>query len=97
MDYLNAKGLKKFNAINFGFKHYSGCTRNIIVSYGTTISQLIRKFFETINFIDSSKKHCLLYNAKQINIEDQTTIENFFKNNDNPKIYFYDFNCSTVW
>ena len=71
------------NKINFMFKTTQGIIRNINADYGTTISELIKKYFNIMGkpeLFNNPQDICFLCNAKRLNFNDNTKIEIFFKN-----------------
>ena len=80
--------------INIVFQTTQGLSKNLVLSYGTTISKALRQClweFCLPDFIESEKKR-FLHNAVQLKFEDQTPVEVFFKNNINPKVIVNDIN-----
>ena len=75
--------LSSKNKLNFIFKTTQGVIRNINVDYGTTISELIKKYFNIMGkpeLFNNPRDICFLCNAKRLNFNDNTKIEDFFKN-----------------
>ena len=71
------------NIINFAIKTTQGVIRNLKFEYGTTISELIKKYFNIMGkpeLFNNPQDICFLYNAKRLNFNDNTKIEDFFKN-----------------
>ena len=81
----------KFNVL---FTTTIGTKRMMVLNYGTTVDQALRKYLEHMgkkNLINS-EKISFLYNAAKLNFGDNTPIEKFFKNITNPKIVVNDVN-----
>ena len=71
------------NKLNFIFKTTQGIIRNLDVDYGTTISELIKEYFNIVGkpeLFNNPQDICFLVNAKRLNFNDNTKIEDFFKN-----------------
>ena len=85
---LNKPGPK----INVLFTTTIGTKRNVILTYGTTIDQALRKYLDQVGKSDlvNSDQISFLYNAAQLKFGDNTKIENFFKNMINPKVVVND-------
>jgi len=83
------KNIKKMNVI---FKTSSGKVFHFIVDYGTTVKELLKKFFDRIGLPDliGCKDIIFYFNAKFIEYENQTPIEKFFDPNPNPVIIVND-------
>ena len=60
----------------------------LVVDYGTTVKELLKKFFDRIGRPDlmGCKDIFFIFNAKKIEYENQTPIEKFFNPNPNPVI-----------
>ena len=72
----------KEKAFNVLFSTRYGKTINIIVKHGTSINDLIKKFFAEIKkpeLIKRKEDICFLYNASKINIDSKEKVENFFR------------------
>ena len=71
-----------------------GTSRNIVLSYGTTIDQALKKYLDQVGKLDlvNSDKISFLFNAAKLNFGDNTTVEKFFKNSVNPKVVVNDTN-----
>ena len=87
---LNKPGPK----INVLFTTTIGTSRNIVLSYGTTIDQALKKYLDQVGKLDlvNSDKISFLFNAAKLNFGDNTTVERFFKNSVNPKVVVNDTN-----
>ena len=87
---LNKPGPK----INVLFTTTIGTSRNIVLSYGTTIDQALKKYLDQVGKLDlvNSDKISFLFNAAKLNFGDNTTVEKFFKNSVNPKVVVNDTN-----
>ena len=71
------------NKINFIFKTTQGVRRVLLVEHGTTIHDLIKKYFTIMGkpeLINNKKDICLLSNARTLQFDDETPIEQYFKN-----------------
>ena len=81
----------KFNVL---FTTTIGTKRMMVLNYGTTVDQALRKYLEHMGkeSLINSDKISFLYNAAKLNFGDQTPIEKFFKNISNPKIVVNDVN-----
>ena len=88
---LQPKNIKKKNVI---FKTTRGKVFQFIVDYGTTVKELLKKFFDRIGLPDliGCKDIIFIFNAKKIEYENQTPIEKFFNHNPNPVIIVNDKN-----
>ena len=68
----------------------------MVYDYGTTIDKSLEKYLKRVGRPDlyqqKSNKICFLFNAAQLKIGDQTKVENFFKNVQNPKVVVNDVN-----
>ena len=82
--------------INVIFKTTQGTTTAMVYDYGTTIDKSLEKYLKRVGRPDlyqqKSNKICFLFNAAQLKIGDQTQVENFFKNVQNPKVVVNDVN-----
>ena len=82
--------------INVIFKTTQGTTTAMVYDYGTTIDKSLEKYLKRVGRPDlyqqKSNKICFLFNAAQLKIGDQTKVENFFKNVQNPKVVVNDVN-----
>ena len=70
------------NKINFIFKTTQGVRRVLLVDHGTTIHDLIKKYFEVMgkpDLINNKEDICFLSNARTMKFDDQTPIEQYFK------------------
>ena len=79
--------------INIMFTTTVGAKRNLKFNHGTTISQAIKKYLESVNrpeLFGQNDKVNFLYNANKIDFNDNTTIENKFRNVMMPKIVVND-------
>ena len=79
--------------INIMFTTTIGAKRNLKFKYGTTISQALKKYLESVNkpeLFGQNDKVNFLYNANKIDFNDNTTIENKFRNVMMPKIVVND-------
>ena len=75
--------------INITFKTAEGEQDTIVFNYGTTISDILKRYLNKINhpgFIKKSDNIVFLYNAKKLKFNDRTKIEKFFNNNSIPVI-----------
>ena len=82
--------------INVIFKTTQGTTTAMVYDYGTSIDKSLEKYLKRVGRPDlyqqKSNKICFLFNAAQLKIGDQTNVENFFKNVQNPKVVVNDVN-----
>ena len=81
--------------INVVFNTTQGTTHNLIFPYGTTMSEAIEKYLQRVgrpDLIGNTDKICFLVNAQKIKYNDKTPIEQYFRNNANPKIVVNDTN-----
>ena len=81
--------------LNIVFNTTQGTLHNLVLPYGTTISQAIEKYLNRVGRPDLFGKPdqlCFLVNAQKLQFNDQTPIEQYFKNNLNPKIVVNDTN-----
>ena len=82
--------------INVIFKTTQGTTTAMVYDYGTSIDKSLEKYLKRVGRPDlyqqKSNKICFLFNAAQLKIGDQTQVENFFKNVQNPKVVVNDVN-----
>ena len=71
-----------------------GTKRTIVLAYGTTVDQALRKYLDQVGKLDlvGSDKISFLYNAAKLNYGDNTPVENFFRNNMYPKVVVNDTN-----
>ena len=85
------KNIKKMNVI---FKTSSGKLFHFNVDYGTTVKELLKKFFDRIGRPDlmGCKYIIFIFNAKKIEYENQTPIEKFFDTVGDPVIIVSDKN-----
>ena len=87
---LNKPGAK----ISVLFTTTIGTKRTIVLAYGTTVDQALRKYLDQVGKLDlvGSDKISFLYNAAKLNYGDNTPVENFFRNNMYPKVVVNDTN-----
>ena len=82
--------------INVIFKTTQGTTHTMVYNYGTTIDKGLAKYLNRVGrpdlIGDKSNKICFLFNAAQLKFGDQTKVETFFKNVNNPKVVVNDVN-----
>ena len=82
--------------INVIFKTTQGTTHTMVYNYGTTIDKSLAKYLNRVGrpdlIGDKSNKICFLFNASQLKFGDQTKVETFFKNVNNPKVVVNDVN-----
>ena len=81
--------------LNIVFNTTQGTTHNLVLPFGTTISQAIEKYLKRVGrpeLIGNTDKICFLINAQKIKYGDNTPIEKFFQNNPHPKIVVNDTN-----
>ena len=82
--------------INVIFKTTQGTTTAMVYDYGTTIDKALEKYLKRVGrpdlYREKSNKICFLFNAAQLKIGDQTKVEAFFKNVQNPKVVVNDVN-----
>ena len=79
--------------INIMFTTTVGAKRTLKFKYGTTISQALKKYLESVNRLElfgQNDKVNFLYNANKIDFNDNTTVENKFRNIIMPKIVVND-------
>ena len=73
------------------FKTTQGIHHFIAVNYETTIGQLLNKYLILIRrpdlIVKKSNEIVFLYNAFKLRFEDETPVEEFFKNNMSPTIF----------
>ena len=76
----NMKMEKPKQKINISFKTSRGFNKNIIVDYGTSICDMIKKYFNEIGKPElfGNKDICFIYNARKLNPHDNSKVENFF-------------------
>ena len=71
--------------MNIHFKTTQGIHHFIAVNYETTIGQLLNKYLILIRrpdlIVNKSNEIVFLYNAFKLRFEDETPVEEFFKNN----------------
>lgn len=90
--------LKPRRKMNVIVRHVTDYTTNIIMYYGETIDQLLKKCIIQFNVLlgdyklnlKDSNRFFFMYNAKELKFGDKTKVEEFFKNLINPKIIFND-------
>jgi len=77
---------------DFIFKTTKGKLFHFNVDYGTTVKELLKKFFDRIGRPDlmGCKDIFFIFNAKKIEYENQTPIEKFFNFSHNPVIIVND-------
>jgi len=82
--------------MNIHFKTTQGIHHSIAVNYETTIGQLLNKYLILIRrpdlIVKKSNEIVFLYNAFKLRFEDETPVEEFFKNNMSPTIIVNDIN-----
>ena len=82
--------------MNIHFKTTHGIHHSIAVNYETTIGQLLNKYLILIRrpdlIVKKSNEIVFLYNAFKLRFEDETPVEEFFKNNMSPTIIVNDIN-----
>ena len=81
--------------INIIFQTTQGVARTFVFDYGTTIDEVLKKYFYRINkpeIINQKGKFCFTFNASQLKFGDKTKIEEFFKGISNPKVVVNDVN-----
>ena len=83
--------------INVIFNTTQGVSHAVPIDFGTTIDQALRKYLGRVgktelldDIANTSAKLCFLFNAQQLKFGDNRKIEDFFKNNLNPKIIVND-------
>ena len=79
--------------INIIFKTTQGVSHTIPFNYGTTIDEVLKKYFYRTNkpeLINQKGKFCFLFNSNQLKFGDKTKIEEFFKGIPNPKVVVND-------
>ena len=86
VDFTNDNDIEKIHVI---FIYDTGQRSTLIISYGTTIEEMIDKFLFAINKSEmksyvNDEKICFLYNASKLKLEDKTPVGKYFKNNKNP-------------
>ena len=81
----------KLNAL---FTTTVGTKKNVILNYGTTIDQALKKYLNLVNKSElvNSNKISFLFNAAKLSFGDNTKVEDFFKNITNPKVVVNDTN-----
>ena len=78
------------------FKTTAGLTTSIVFDYGTTMDEVLKKYWERIGKPENihSNRFCFLFNAKKINYGIKTPVEQYFKFDDNPRVIVYEvLNC----
>ena len=87
---LNSPGPK----MNLIFTTTQGTKRNLVVNYGTTIAQALRKYLREVgkSDLENSDKISFLYNAAKLDFTKTDKVEDYFKNLLNPKIVVNDTN-----
>ena len=82
--------------MNIVFNTTQGTTHNMVFPYGTTISEALKKYLQRVGrpdlFNNQDNKICFLVNATKLKFDDNTPIEQFFKNSINPKVVVNDIN-----
>ena len=78
--------------ISFIFETTKGTRFTILANHGTTVNELLKKFFDRIGRPElmGCKDIIFIFNAKNIEYEDQTPIEIFFDTYHNNEIIVYD-------
>ena len=85
----NMEALDNIKKMNITFKTTQGISKNIVVDYGTSIDNMLKKYLKEVNhpeLINSKDKICFLFNARKLKFGDKTKIEDYFKNTFIPKI-----------
>ena len=82
--------------LNVIFKTTKGTQTTLVLTHGTTIDTALKKYLKRVGkpelIIKKDSKICFLYNATQLKFGDNTTIEQFFKFNNNPTVVVNDVN-----
>ena len=84
-DDINEPGPKK----NICFRNHNGITTFMVLNYGTTIDEMLKKYLNLINrpyLYGQSNKIEFIYNAGLIRFGDKTSIGELFKYHPNPKV-----------
>ena len=71
------------NKVNLVFKTTGGLKTNLIINYGTTVSEALLIYLKRVGkpeLFDPNSGIFFLYNAKRINLNDNTKIEDFIRN-----------------
>ena len=79
--------------LNVVFSTTRGLKTYLVLNYGTTIDEMLRKYLIRVNredMIGKDGKICFLFNGIEIRFGDKTTVEEFFKNVANPKVVVND-------
>ncbi len=83
------------NNINIIFKTSQGLTTKMTYSYGTTINEVLKNYLKQVGrpdlIEDKGRKITFLHNATQLKFGDQTTVEKYFKS-DNQSVTVDDIN-----
>ena len=82
--------------LNVIFKTTKGTQTTLVLSHGTTIDTALKKYLKRIGKPELINKKdsmiCFLYNAAKLQFGDNTTVEQFFKFNNNPTVVVNDVN-----
>ena len=79
--------------MNITFNTTQGIKKNIVVDYGTSIDDMLKKYLKEVNhpeLIDNNDKIIFLYIANKLKFGDKTKIEDYFKFNHHPLIIVND-------
>ena len=97
VDFTNDNDIEKIHVI---FERGDGNRSTLIISYVTTIEEMIDKFLFAINKTEMksyvNEKICFLYNANKLKLGDKTPVGKYFKNNKNPKRMIIDIRALLV-
>ena len=79
------------------FKTTQGISHILVVNYGVTIDELLKRYLKRIGrpdlIGDDHKKICYLFNGGyKLKFGDKTTVEKFFKNVPHPTVVVYESN-----
>ena len=78
------------------FRSTTGSSLELFYPISNSVDDLLNLFFREVGKPglknDIPNKLCFLYNAKQMKPGDKTTLKNFFKNDENPKVVVNDIN-----
>ena len=70
------------NKLNFIFTTIQGIKTTLIIDSGTSVGELLKIYLRRVNhpeLINNTKDLCFISNAKVLNFEDKTKVEDYFK------------------
>ena len=82
--------MKNNSKIFVGLNTSWGEKYGIYVYSGTTVHQMIKKFFEVMKRPEKKGKYSFIFNAQKINYNDDTKVEYFFRGMVHPKVIVVD-------